>query len=186
MCSKNHRRRHTSLPCPVSRLPVSRLNPIFLLYIINKLNPFTELSWDDDDWQIDGIKEGGGTESVKVQDQDVHGVSVQIKTDTISDSGSDQYLTVFFKSNGQMHEQLHIQFDDRMTYQFLSCNSNAMQFPTDFPTAVQKIWTFSLTDEPDTAITIDINGVRLAEMSANSCDKENWRESWTNTDYEEA
>ena len=23
-------------------------------------------------------------------------------------------------------------------------------------------------------------------MSANSCDKENWRESWTNTDYEEA
>ena len=63
----------------------------------------------------------------------------------------------------------------------ISCNSR----PT-FKIAVQKVWTFSLTDEPDTAITITVNGVRVADISAKTCEYSNWGDYWTNTDYEAA
>ena len=99
-----------------------------MLYIINKLNPLTEISWDDDDWQIDGIKEADGTQAVIVENnQDVHGVAVQIKTDTISGSGISS-LTVHFQSNGKVLESLKIYFK-HMTYEaqakvaMMGCNS---------------------------------------------------------------
>ena len=49
--------------------------------------------------------------------QDVHGVAVQIKTDTISGSGLSS-LTVRFQSNGNILEDLYISFK-HMTYEAL-------------------------------------------------------------------
>ena len=43
-----------------------------------------------------------------------------------------------------------------------------------------------MTDEPDTAITITVNGVRVAELSANFCENINWGKNWKNTDFEAA
>ena len=89
-------------------------------------------------WQIDGIKKAEGTQAVIVENnQDVHGVAVQIKTDTISGSGLSS-LTVRFQSNGNILEDLYISFK-HMTYEALSksCHDQ-LQFPTDFQNCSSK------------------------------------------------
>ena len=159
-----------------------------MLYIINKLNPSTETTWDDDDWIIDGVRIEGGTEFVNVGSvNDMTLMTVQIKTDNVV--GSYDYLDLYYvgRGGGYTHaEKLTISFSDPMTYKFINCHGER-DFPTaNFPTDVQKIWSISLTNDPDIVITVDVNGVRVAEMSADFCDNEDWEDNWKNYDFKKA
>lgn len=128
---------------------------------------------------MDGVKYKGGTEFVKVVS--VHDMTVHIKTDTVAGWGESLVLKFF---SGYTAEKLIIMFDNPMTYQFQNCHAT-MNFPTaNFPTDVQKIWSISLTNDP--VITVDVNGFRLAEMSADFCDYEGWEENWEKFDFEKA
>ena len=116
--------------------------------------------------------------------ENVHDMTVQIKTDNVVGSG--ESFDMQYVGSGYVADKLIITFDDPITYQFERCHSKT-DFPTaNFPTDVQKIWSVSLTNEPDVAITVDVNGVRVAEMSADLCDKEDWRNNWKNFDFEKA
>ena len=152
-----------------------------MLYIINKLNPLTETNWDDGDWKIDGVENFDGRQSLNVEG--VHDMVVQIKTDNVV--GSEERLKLEFLG-GSWFETLRISFSNPMTYRFTNCQIDKLEFPTaNFPTDVRKIWSISLTNEPDIAITVDVNGVRVAEMSADFCDKEGWKIDWESTDIKE-
>ena len=157
-----------------------------MLYIINKLNPSTETTWDDVDWKIDGVKTEGGTEYVKIVS--VHDMAVQIKTNDVV--GSYDYLDLEYSSGysytSRFTEKLTILFSDPISYMFANCHGKR-DFPTaNFPTDVQKIWSISLTNEPDIVITVDVNEVRVAEMSDEFCDMEDWKDNWKNFDFKEA
>ena len=158
--------------------------PLFL-YIINKLNPLTETNWDDGDWEIDGVTYGGGTELVNFDG--VYDMVVQIKTDNVVGSETyPHYLLLDFMGWGLWVETLTISFSDPMKYRFTKCHDE-LEFPTaNFPTDVRKIWSISLTNEPDIVITVDVNGVRVAEMSDEFCDMEDWKDNWEQFDFEKA
>ena len=130
---------------------------------------------------MDGVTYEDGTESVNVEG--VHDMVVQIKTYNVV--GSNEYLRLDYKGDGAWAETLRIIFSDPMTYQFENCRDK-LEFPTaNFPTDVRKIWSISLTSEPDIVITVDVNGVRVAEMSADFCDKKGWEIGWETFDIKE-
>jgi len=146
----------------------------------------SETSWDDDDWKIDGIDKDDFSEGVLVQGGDE--MTLQIRTDSKPGGAARRsYLRVDVKSDGASRAGFNIYFGDPMTYNIPGCYNYEKEFSADtFPTSVQKVWTISLTGELEPALTVDVNGVRVAEMSSDFCTEDGWKEKLANIDYEAA
>ena len=133
---------------------------------------------------MDGVTYANSEQSLNIKG--VHDMVVQIKTDNVVGSETyPHYLLLDFMGWGLWVETLTISFSDPMKYRFTKCHDE-LEFPTaNFPTYARKIWSISLTNEPDIVITVDVNGVRVAEMSADFCDKEGWELGWEIFDIKE-
>ena len=107
--------------------------------------------------------------------------SLDIKTD--STLGSNHKVDVYFYTS-QVHlvGYLSLYFYSTPQYYIGGCSSDNTNFPTDLPTATDKVWRVTLTRTSGIRqLVVHCNGVEVLNtlMSGTTCDDREWSDYWS-------
>ena len=116
---------------------------------------------------------------------DLESFPLEIKT--TSELGSRAHFKLsFYSVQGANAGTILIWFTDPAQYQLLGCTKNKIwtKFPTNFPSALDRVWRITLTRSSGTkAVVIHCNEVELVntQLSESACVNTDWSSVW-NTD----
>ena len=106
--------------------------------------------------------------------------SLNIKTD--STLGSNDIVDVgFYTSQGHLVGYVSLYFYSTPQYYIGRCSSGRTNFPTDLPTATDKVWRVTLTRTSGIRLVVHCNEVEVLNtlMSDTTCDDRDWSTSWS-------
>ena len=106
--------------------------------------------------------------------------SLNIKTD--STPGSNDKVSVWFYTSQRAYAGgLFLFFYSPPQYWIGRCSSGRTNFPTDLPTATEKVWRVTLTRTSGIRLVVHCNGVEVLNtlISDTTCDDRNWSTCWS-------
>ena len=101
--------------------------------------------------------------------------SLNIKTDSMPGS-SDVVRLQFYTSQRDPAGGLFLYFYSTPQYWIARCSSSYTNFPTDLPTATDKVWRVTLTKTSDIRLVVHCNGVEVLNtlISDTKCGRSYW------------
>ena len=112
---------------------------------------------------------------------DLENSPLQIRTN--SEVGSEEQVEVwFYYSQEDWTGGFYLSFSSPPQYWLSSCSTSWTNFPTDFPTKTDKVWTITLkrsSGTPSVVITCNNKEVLNIELSDTTCADSWWRECWS-------
>ena len=105
--------------------------------------------------------------------------SLDIKTDSTLGS-NDRVYVVFYTSQGDYAGGLCLWFSSPQ-YFIARCSWDYIDFPTDLPTATEKVWRVTLTKTSGIRLVVHCNGVEVLNilMSDSTCGQSDWSTYWS-------
>ena len=105
--------------------------------------------------------------------------SLEIKTDSTLGS-KDVVRVMFFTSQRDSAGSLYLYFYSTPQYYIMGCNSGYTNFPTDLPTAINKVWRVTLTRTSGIRLVVHCNEVKVLRtlISDTRCRQSKWSTYW--------
>ena len=106
--------------------------------------------------------------------------SLNIKTD--STLGSDDKVVVnLYTSQGDTVGALHLYFTSTPEYYIGACSSGLTNFPTNLPSANDKVWRVTLTRTSGIRLVVHCNEEEVLNIliSDSTCDNSDWSTTWS-------
>ena len=87
----------------------------------------------------------------------------------------------FYNSQRNDAGGVYIKFNSPPQYRILYCNTSWTNFPTDLPTATDKVWRVTLTRTSGIRLVIHCNEVEVLNIltSESSCSYSDWSKHWS-------
>jgi hypothetical protein len=107
--------------------------------------------------------------NVEIYSIDVASTPLEIKTDSTIGSGHEVY--VWFRNSGNWVSAVQIRFTSPPQYALPECHYDMTNFPTNLPTATDKVWRLTFTRTSGTRIKIHCNGKEVLDrlISGSTC-----------------